>query len=223
MANPTYRSSTTDPGVGNSAPVGNRPTGTANGDALYACVFTAANSTNPSINSVPAGWTQLDTVAAGNDRMYTYWKIASGEPTTWTWGTSGNVDWVVQVVAVQNPGDAVTPTDVSGIQNNASSVNVAAAAVTTTLANGLMIGFFGTRALTTFTADGSMTEVQDAQSGGTFVSLETAWQAIAAIGSTGTRTAVAGSAAVNIGALIVVKGPAVAGGTPIAPHLFWSL
>ena len=150
--------------------------------------------------------------------MSIYWKIASSEPSTWTWGTSANVDWVVQVAAVQNPGDAVTPTDVSGIQNNASSANVLAPAVVTTLANGLMIGFFGVRALTTFTPDGSMTEVQDAQ-GSTFVSLETAWQSIAATGSTGTRTAVAGSAAVNIGWLGVVKGPAVSLDSPF----FWSM
>lgn len=223
MANPTYRASTTNPLTGTTSMVGNKPTGTTNGDALYASVFTAGNSTNPTISAVPSGWTLLDSVASGNSRMSTYWKIAASEPASWTWTTSANVDAVVQVVAVQNPGDAVTPTDVSGIQANASSVNVAAAAVTTTRANGLMIGFFGTRSIATFTPDGSMTEVQDATSGATFNSMELAWQAIAAIGSTGTRTAVATVAGVSIGWLGVVKGPPVGGSGAIIDPFFWSL
>lgn len=223
MANPTLRQSSSNfSAAADSTPIGNKPTGTANGDALFACVFTNGSGTNPTITTVPSGWTLLDTTTSStNVRMSVYWKIAASEPTTWSWGTSGNVAWIVQVTAVQNPGDAVTPTDVSGIQANASSANVVAPSVTTTLANGLMVGFFGTHITTTFTPDGSMTEVQDAQCS-SLASLETAWEARASTGATGTRTAVAGSAAANIGWLGVVKGPS-ASGTPIAPHLFWSL
>jgi hypothetical protein len=71
-----------------------RPPGAANGHLLIA--FAAAVG-NPTI-STPAGWTLIGTQdASTNVRLAAFWKVASGEPASWTWtlGTSQrNWGWV---------------------------------------------------------------------------------------------------------------------------------
>jgi hypothetical protein len=138
--------------------------------------------------------------------MLVYWKIASSEPASWTFGTSATTGYVAQVAAVQNPGDVVTPFDGTNISSNLSQTGVIAPALSPAIPNDLLLGFFGTKINTTFTPDAAMTEVQD-QASTTVCSLETAWQAITATGNTGPRVATAGAAAVNIGWLGAIKPP----------------
>lgn len=226
---PTLRASTNNASsVADTSPIGNRPAGISAGDALYACVWLCATSV-PTITSAPSGWTLLDMIvtSGSNARMAIYWKIATGsELPTWSWGLSAASPWIVQVACVQNPGDLVTPTDVSGISANVSNVNVFAPTLSPTLANGLMLGFFGTRAATTFAPDYAMVEAQDAQNSVVPTStLEMAWQGIDATGNTNGRSATAGIAALNIGWLGIVKGPPVVLASPAGrgDAFLWSL
>jgi len=221
VANPTVRSSSVNSAASDSNPTALLPAGTANGDALYVGIYAGAASA-PGMNVAASGWNFLNGQTSGLGSMFVYWKIAASEPANWTWALTGPANWIAQTIAVQNPGNAVTPTDVSGIQPNASSLNIGAPSITTTRANDLLLGFFGIRSGTTITPDGAMTEVQDVASGAV-VTLEAAWQAIAGIGATGTRTAVAASnAAASVGWLGAVLAPVGGGGPAVDPFL-WSL
>lgn len=44
----------------------------------------------PTIDSVPGGWTQVATNAAGNSRWYLYYKIASGEGASYIWSLTAS-------------------------------------------------------------------------------------------------------------------------------------
>lgn len=77
----------------------NRPTGTTNGDLLIAFVFTGNDNgtTDLTVSSAPAGWTleehTMTTIAGGSNNpvnVYTYSKIASSEPSSWTWTLSSS-------------------------------------------------------------------------------------------------------------------------------------
>jgi hypothetical protein len=206
----------------NAAPTCTNPSGTSPGDLIYACLFYGVTGTLPSVTGIPPGLTLLDTIpVGGNALMSVYFGPAGG---LLVWATSASCSWVVQVVLVVNPGDAVTPTDAHAIQANASNTNIAAPAITTTLAYDLLIGFFGARVATTISPDSRMWEAQD-QPSSTLVTLETAWEAFAGgIGTTLGRNATAAAAAANIGWLGAVKGPAVlASPAGNADPLFWSL
>jgi hypothetical protein len=168
------------------------------------------------MTSAPAGWTAAESTTATLARMAIYWKIAAGEPSFWQWGTSASCSWVCEVVAVQNA-DGGTPIDASAISSNASQTGIIALAIAPASPNDLLIGFFGTRVLTTIAPDGAMAELQDTQ-GNALVTLETAIQSLVAAGNTGSRSATAGAAAVNIGWLGAIKAGAARG-----DPLFWSL
>jgi hypothetical protein len=187
--------------------IGTLPAGTVNGDALYACVFTCGTSTNPNITGVPAGWALLDTTTVTNGRMSVYWKIAASEPSTWTWTTGANATGVIEVVAVSNPGNPTTPTDVSAIQVNSAGLAIVAPSITPTSVNSLVIGFFGARATagTSFTPDANMFELQDQTIG--LATLEVCWETRPSFNvATGTRTAVPAATSTGIGWLGAVYG-----------------
>ncbi len=68
-----------------------KPTGTVDGDLLI--VFVGSNARTETVNSVPSGWTLIvsdDSAAANNAILYTYYKIASSEGASWTWGWTGS-------------------------------------------------------------------------------------------------------------------------------------
>jgi hypothetical protein len=66
-----------------------RPTGTADGDLLLAF------PTNPRSETltVPSGWTAEYNALGSFNQIFCFSKRASGEPTTWTWGTGAAVGW----------------------------------------------------------------------------------------------------------------------------------
>lgn len=74
-----------------------RPTATVDGDLLIAYIGFTATTTQTI--TAPAGWTQLgttqsviDTLVSRTVHLGVYAKIASSEPTTWTWTPSGTTD-----------------------------------------------------------------------------------------------------------------------------------
>ncbi len=190
---PTFRSSSNVAASASSVTL-NKPTGTVDGDYLLAAFLISSGA---SVSAVPSGWTQDYTTAIGGaQRFYVYKKLASGEPASWSWTLSTSTGHVGSCACVTDV-DQSNPLNISGGQLNASSVNVVAPSITTTVANTLGVGFFATTVSATFTAPGGMTEFDDLAIGPN--SIEGCYQTVAATGATGTRTAVATSAAANSG------------------------
>lgn len=80
---------TVDQSAGAATIVITKPTGTVDGDVLLAFIEYAGNLAL----TAPGGWTLLDTADGGatNQRTSSYVKLASGEPSSWTWSASANI------------------------------------------------------------------------------------------------------------------------------------
>lgn len=78
---------TSSAGSTTSSQAVNKPTGTQDNDLMISAVISAED-----VNSVPSGWTLIETSTPGY-RFNTYYKIASSEGASYTWGfaTSGIV------------------------------------------------------------------------------------------------------------------------------------
>ena len=158
----------------------------------------------PTITS-PAGWTLLQRTNTTNLSQAIYYKFATiAEPASYTWTFSSSQRAVAGIMAFRGV-DIGSPINANAAQANASSRNVTAPSITTTVPNTMLLGFFAVSARTTFTAPGGMTERFDRQTGGTPVTACGDNAALAAAGATGTRVATAGVAGVNIGCLVALK------------------
>lgn len=176
------------------------PSGMAAGDIAIAHVI-FGGGTNVVLSNIPSGWiavpnTRVDSTTVVGTACY--YKLLTGLE-------SGQVQWTLNgaqtnggqmyVVRGGEPGAII---NASNSQANASSTNVVAPSITTTV-DGCMLIYFGSiSAAATFTPDGAMTERLDVNSA------ETADQLLTTAGSTGTRTGVASSAGVNTGTLIAI-------------------
>ncbi len=182
------------------------PGGVAAGDLMLAQIA-VRGGTGVTITA-PAGWTGILQGTNGTIlRQAIYYRIAGAtEPASYTFTLSSN-QRMTGGIAVYHGVDAADPIDVWSTRSNASSTAVTANAVTTTVANTMVVGFFATGTVTSFTPPGGMTERHDAatSAGPNGVAIEAAEAVQAMAGSTGTRTATAGSAGANIGALVALK------------------
>lgn len=90
----TVRSSSLyEPGSFTTSHVLSRPLGTVNGNLLIA-YFVGRHTTVPGSVTHPAGWNQLHFHAqnfSGGNTIVVAWKLADGEPLTWTWTTSSSI------------------------------------------------------------------------------------------------------------------------------------
>lgn len=123
--------------VANGAPTTSvgvaRPAGTTDGDALLAFVATSGDVT---ITAAPSGWNLLDHqttgTALGDCRHYLYWKVAAGEPSTYTWTLSGTADNAAVVAAYSGTSAApVQVSDVNLMTSGSSTVHTAPAVTPT--------------------------------------------------------------------------------------------
>ncbi|HVD62815.1 MAG TPA: Ig-like domain-containing protein, partial [Lapillicoccus sp.] len=181
------------------------PAGVTSGDALLAVVSVRGA---PAITP-PAGWTLVRLDAnASTMRQAVFVRIAGGsEPASYTF-TLSNAQSAAGGIVAYTGVDATTPVDVHGGQLNASSTSITAPSITTTGANRMIVGFFGTPVLTSVTPPGGMTERfdQTVPSTNTYkVTSEAASQSVAGAGATGTRVATAVNAAANIGQLVALN------------------
>lgn len=129
-----FRSAASRVGSTNT-PVGNKPTGVAQGDILVASVYTHYLS---SVIDPPTGWTQIVGLSV-NDRMRHYWKIAgASEPSTWNWeAMGGSYDWSVCVEAYTG-GDQTNPINVGAAQSSGTSNTVVVPALSTLRAGAMV-------------------------------------------------------------------------------------
>ena len=182
----------------------NKPAGVVTNDVLVAGITVRGA---PTITA-PSGWTLVRSDLSGTIiKQEVYRKVAgASEPASYTWTFALPVDGVVGAIAAYSGVNTTTPIDVSGGQTNASSTSVTAPSITTTVANTMLVGFFGTADDATFTAPGSMTERSDVLVDTTFdVSAESADATQAPAGASGTKVATASKATINIGQLVALK------------------
>jgi hypothetical protein len=182
-----------------------KPTGTTTNDVLLASLTLrgAAITITP-----PAGWTQVRTDANGSTVNQTiYRKVAGGsEPASYAFTFSVPVSAAVGGMVAYSGVDTTNPVDVHGGQTNASSTSVTAPSVTTTVADAMLVGFFGTGNDTSFTTPSGMTERFDTDADGSSQVAGAADDvAQAAAGASGTKVATAGIAAANVGQLVALK------------------
>jgi hypothetical protein len=96
-----------------------KPAGTVDGDLLIARAY-LEDDTN-TWSSVPSGWTLAGSIAnTGGFKLWVYWKVASGEPASWTWTPTTN-NW--RTITVDAYSGGVTPAvDVVGAGGQADGV-----------------------------------------------------------------------------------------------------
>lgn len=192
----------------------NVPANVRAGDVMLAVV----NVRNTNAVTANAAWTAIrnDTSTGSNSRQWLYYRVITGvEPASYSWTlTSGRV--TAAIVAYRGV-DTTAPVVTSLAQANASSTGITAPTVNTTVANAMLVSFFGTRDTTTINGPAGMTERAQDDSGGTGVTILVEDEFRATAGFTGTRVASAADAAVNIGQSVVLR-PQTTVPSPVAEY-----
>ncbi|OGQ94083.1 MAG: hypothetical protein A2521_05440 [Deltaproteobacteria bacterium RIFOXYD12_FULL_57_12] len=178
------------------------PVGVTTGHVLLAQVILRATDSI----TAPAGWTLIDSKSSGATLTQAiYYRVATAtEPASYAW-TSLRNDWAGGMVAYRGVDTAANPINVASGQANGSSTSVTAPTVTTTVSNALLVGFFVTANKNDFSGTAGMAERYRQSYANTTTSLLATDETKAAAGATGTRTATANAADVNIGHLIALK------------------
>jgi hypothetical protein len=129
--------------AGNSSGAGvspGKPSGTVDGDLLRAVTYLETDTNTWA--SVPAGWTLGGSISnTGAFTIRVYWKVASGEPASWTWTPTTNA-WRTVIVDAYSGG--VSPSvDVVGAGGQAdAALNTSQTAPSlTTIADNDLVAF----------------------------------------------------------------------------------
>lgn len=147
-----------------------KPAGTVDGDVLVAFVVVSADQT---ITTVPAGWTTVGSqstgTAAGDCRHAVYRKVASSEPSSWTWGWSSGADCAI-VAAAYSGVSTSAPINTSASRLMAgSTTSHVAPSVTPNQASTVTLSAFGTNPFfdgnTTFSTPSGLTVRGEADPG----------------------------------------------------------
>lgn len=113
MAAPVFRAITAYTTFTGQNVVVNKPAGVVDGDFML--VYLRQDGTVSGWNSVPSGWTELSgsPFIDGNNRhrFAIFWKIASSEPSSWTWQSTSSVTWDHFCIAYS--GTTATPVEAS--------------------------------------------------------------------------------------------------------------
>ena len=180
------------------------PQGLVAGDMMLASIDVRSN---PNI-TVPAGWTQLlDHTIGTAMRQTTYYKLFSGasEPVSHTWSFSSSEAATGGIVAYSGV-DNTNPIDVAGGQTNSSSSSITAPSVTTTVADTLLVGFYGMASNPSIQPPAGMIEqIERIGTGQVKITTEIADAIHPSAGATGERTAMTDKTAANIGHLVALR------------------
>lgn len=184
----------------------NAPAGTVANDVMVASIAFRPYTVAP---AAPAGWTLVrDTqqTTGNNSRMATYYRAAGGaEPASYTWTFSNTAGFggAAGGIASFSGVDATTPIDGEGGNTTPNSYSHSANAITTTVADTMLVGSFeypsATNGWTGIPGGWSEALAQTSQAppSNAGISLEMSYGAQAAAGSTGTETATADAAGNN--------------------------
>ena len=190
------------------------PAGTLAGDVMIASVAVSASATI----SAPPGWTLVATTAQGagaTSRLSTYYRVATGaEPASYTFTLGGAGVGAAGGIVSFSGVDTANPIEAQGANATASALTHTAAAITTTVANTMLVGIFefASSPAAANWAPNAMTEAVDATSGArpsnAGVALTMGYVVQPALGSTGARSATASGVTADTGAahLIALRG-----------------
>lgn len=171
------KSTVTHGGVSSASVTVSKPAGVTDGDFLLAA-FTQGNGA-PTFTGVPSGWTHLrrlsgDILGAGYG-LEVYYKIASGEPSSWTWTLNSASGGIAGFVAAWSGVNPLAPIDVeTGTGNNSSGTALQFESVTPTSSNGMALGIVAdltTSSSSTGSAPSGFTERVDVADGQEFLYL----------------------------------------------------
>lgn len=181
------------------------PAGFVAGDLLI--VSLEWRGTGITLSTPPTGWTVIDNEPGSNINEVVYQKTAAGGDANPAFVLSSTSSACGQSIAIQvGTFNTVTPINAHGILENASSVNCTASSITTTEDDCLLLFFGACVGAITFTADPSMSELQESASNepGNNCSGELCSESFPSAGVTGTRTSTLSAAQRNIAALLAV-------------------
>jgi len=196
-----------------------QPTGTSTGDCLVAFVVDHATS---GTSAAPTGWTNIANTSSANGRFQCFTAVVGQNGltgTSWTFSglTSRSVGFIV--------GFSGASTDFAHQPDVTASVRSNASGTTGTLGitpgqNGDMVvaGFAAFASGSTWSSEAVATAPTLTNAGGgansTFCSVAAASGILAVPAATGASSATMGTAGVNAGILISIKGPTSATATP---------
>lgn len=161
------------------------PSGAVAGDVLVVDIITAGAT----VTGVPSGWTQITNVQTGTTaRLFAYWHaIGASDPGPWDFTLSASGAYS-HICADYSGVDNTTPLDAAAgtLGSNTAGTSVIVPTVSPVTANTMLHSGVGEGATNrTITNPSGMTSIVEVTVGRR---QEAAWQAIAATGSTGTRT-----------------------------------
>jgi hypothetical protein len=199
----------------------NKPSGTAEGDILFAIV--CAYATGITIDSVPSGWNWLESNGSGtSDRYWLYYKIAgASEPSSYTWSLTATAK--VRIVCSCytagdfNPSDPIDVVSNTDYRTNDSIVRAASMNVASTNSPLVFFASVCSTATKTLTKPSVPTTdwVEDDDAGSTDSDF---WNEICSMiwtgsGATGTMDATCSASLTTKHAFVVALNPA-GGGVP---------
>jgi hypothetical protein len=154
----------------------------------------------------PADWTLVrrnDIGTSGGQAVY--WKVAgSSEPASYSFSFGVTPQRASGGIVAYSGVNNSSPIDASSGQvSGGPGTSIAAPSVTTTAAGHMVVGFFGSSAVTTITPPFGMTERFDTASTGT--TTEAAMVVQPAAGATGTKTATAAGSGYWLGQLVALR------------------
>jgi hypothetical protein len=202
----TFKSASSAGNMGATTLVINPPAGVVAGDFLIAGVTVRDNP----VITPPSGWTQVrkDPLLATTITQAIYYKFAgSSEPANYTWTFSTSQKASGGIIAYTGVDDSI-PIDASSGATG-SGMSMTAPGVTTTVADAMVVGFFGIARSTGITAPTGMTERYQAQAGGGAATEKTTSKAAdvtqATPGPTGNKTATAAQGADWVAQLVALR------------------
>ena len=196
----------------------NVPAGTVAGDVMVASI---AAQPSTIVITAPTGWTpvrETAQVTANSSRMATYYRVATAaEPASYVWTFSGAASPGATGGIISFSGvDTSSPIDVEGGNTTASSLTHAANAISTTVANAMLVGSFeftSTPSAANWSSNMTVNPVNQGSVTGpvnTGIRLLMGYETRAATGTTGTRTATASGVTADTGtAHLLALRPAV--------------
>jgi len=194
---PTVRDSTTAVTLGGTSVVVTKPSGVVEHDKLY---LMAVTTTGPTVTP-PTDFVEIATRTQGVNIMRLYEKPATAsEPANYTYGLSGTSNVEVILVAVVNAKLGLSALDVA-VSVNSSGVSgstLTALGVTTSQVDCLLLAFGGIQAVSDFTSNDGLTEMED----GTFTT--SGYDEAPSAGATGDRTFTATASNVWIAMLAAI-------------------
>ena len=137
-----YRSSNSQSMSGDPWSYTSPPSGTAENDILLAWLNLDANVST--VDSVPSGWTQIDTADAGDGdiRSYLYWKRAgASEAGPYSWGLTAAENGMIAMGAYSGCVTSGDPQDVAGdvVGTAASTTTHTSGSIVTSTADCLIV------------------------------------------------------------------------------------